>query len=77
MDLATRHPLWRNIMREYSEEFLGNPEHDGGGSRSIDYVEEEPFRSFERARAEGRFRIWHYGLGIEPLELGAVGPGSH
>ncbi|MGO8893481.1 MAG: hypothetical protein ACLQB1_27925 [Streptosporangiaceae bacterium] len=23
--------LWPNMMREYSEEFLGNPEHDGDG----------------------------------------------
>jgi transcriptional regulator with XRE-family HTH domain len=23
--------LWRNVMREYSEEYLGNPEHDGEG----------------------------------------------
>lgn len=64
--------LWRNIMREYSEEFLGNPEHDGDSSRSIDYAEEEPFRSFELARAEERFRLWHYGLALEPLELGAI-----
>ncbi len=64
--------LWRNIMREFSEEFLGNPEHDGSDSRSIDYAEEEPFRMFERARDEGGFRVWHYGLVLEPLELGAV-----
>ncbi|WP_347653902.1 hypothetical protein [Plantactinospora sp. B5E13] len=36
--------LWRNVMREYSEEFLGNPEHDGGGA-PVDYENEEPFRS--------------------------------
>jgi transcriptional regulator with XRE-family HTH domain len=64
--------LWRNIMREFSEEFLGNPEHDGGGSRSIDYANDEPFRSFEQARAAGAFRLWHYGLVLEPLELGAI-----
>lgn len=64
--------LWCNIMREFSEEFLGNPEHDGSDSRSIDYAEEEPFRSFEQARAAGGFRVWHYGLVLEPLELGAV-----
>lgn len=56
----------------FSEEFLGDPEHDGSDSRSIDYAEEEPFRLFEQARAEGRFRVWHYGLVLEPLELGAV-----
>ena len=63
--------LWRNIMREFSKEFLGTPEHDGCGSHSIDYAGQEPFCSFERARAQGRFRPWHYGLVIDPLTLGA------
>ena len=71
-DLRNDFSLWRNIMREFSEEFLGNPEHDGSTSRPIDYAHEEPFRSFERARANGGLRIWHYGLVMEPLELGAV-----
>lgn len=64
--------LWRNIMREFSEELLGNAEHDGSSGRSVDYTGQEPFRSFQRARDEGRFRVWHYGLVLEPLELGAV-----
>lgn len=71
-DVHNDFSLWRNIMREFSEEFLGNPEHDGSASRPIDYVQEEPFRSLERARAEGGLRIWHYGLVMEPLELGAI-----
>jgi hypothetical protein len=36
--------LWHNMMREYSEEFLGNPEHDGDGD-PIDCENQEPFRS--------------------------------
>ncbi|MGH3621876.1 MAG: helix-turn-helix transcriptional regulator [Sciscionella sp.] len=64
--------LWRTIMREFSEELLGHPEHDGSGSRPLDYTEDEPFRSFAHARAQGRFRLWHYGLVLEPLELGAT-----
>jgi transcriptional regulator with XRE-family HTH domain len=71
-DLRNDFSLWRNIMREFSEEFLGNPEHDGSTSRPIDYAHDEPFRSFERARADGGLRMWHYGLVMEPLELGAV-----
>ncbi|ONI71169.1 transcriptional regulator [Actinosynnema sp. ALI-1.44] len=71
-DVRNDFSLWRNIMREFSEEFLGNPEHDGSTSRPIDYAYEEPFRSFDRARAEGGLRLWHYGLAMEPLELGAV-----
>ncbi|MGH3925033.1 MAG: helix-turn-helix domain-containing protein, partial [Pseudonocardiaceae bacterium] len=30
--------LWRNIVREYSEELLGEPEHDGTRSEPIDYT---------------------------------------
>ncbi|HEY2723363.1 MAG TPA: helix-turn-helix transcriptional regulator [Pseudonocardiaceae bacterium] len=71
-DVRNDFSLWHNIMREFSEEFLGNPEHDGSTSRPIDYAHDEPFRSFERARAEGALRIWHYGLVMEPLELGAI-----
>ena len=43
--------LWRNVMREYSEEYLGNPEHDGDGP-PIDYKNTEPFRSLDAARRE-------------------------
>ncbi|MEV6712667.1 helix-turn-helix transcriptional regulator [Lentzea sp. NPDC051208] len=71
VDVHNDFSLWRNIMREYSEEFLGNPEHDGAGAGSINYAEQEPFRSFERARADGRFRLWHYGLVMDALTLGA------
>ena len=58
--------LWRNVMREYSEEFLGNPEHDGDGP-PIDYENEEPFRSLEAARAEGRLNVYCLGVGIDAL----------
>lgn len=71
-DVRNDFSLWRNIMREFSEEFLGNPEHDGSASRPINYAQDEPFRSFEQARAEGGLRLWHYGLVMEPLELGAI-----
>jgi transcriptional regulator with XRE-family HTH domain len=73
-DVRNDFSLWRNIMREFSEEFLGNPEHDGCGSRSINYASDEPFRAFEQARAQGRFRLWHYGLTLDPLTLGATQP---
>ncbi|MEU4804447.1 XRE family transcriptional regulator [Actinosynnema sp. NPDC023587] len=71
VDVENDFSLWRNIMREFSEEFLGNPEHDGGGPRSVDYARDEPFARFEEARRRGSFRMWHYGLVMEPLELGA------
>jgi hypothetical protein len=43
--------IWHNILRELSEEFLGNPEHNGSGE-PIDY-DAEPFASLEAARGDG------------------------
>jgi transcriptional regulator with XRE-family HTH domain len=61
--------LWRNIMREFSEELLGNADHDGSSSSPIDYAAEEPFRSFERARSSGGLRVWCFGIGVDALTL--------
>jgi hypothetical protein len=58
--------LWRNVMREYSEEYLGNPEHDGNGP-PVDYDNDEPFRSLDAARRNGRIRILCLGAGIDAL----------
>jgi hypothetical protein len=61
--------LWRNMMREYSEEFLGNLEHDGNASALIDYDGQEPFRSLNQARREGKLRVFFLGVGLDPLTL--------
>jgi len=58
--------LWRNIMREYSEEYLGNPEHDGGGP-PVDYANEEPFRSLDAARRAGKICVYCLGVGVDAL----------
>ncbi|SES17059.1 hypothetical protein [Actinokineospora terrae] len=63
--------LWRNIMREFSEEFLGNPEHDGITAGPVDYVSASPYRELTALRKSGDLTLWHYGLIMEPLELGA------
>lgn len=60
--------LWRNMMREYSEEFLGCPEHDGNGP-PVDYANEEPFRTLDAARAAGGIRVLCLGAGIDALNL--------
>ena len=61
--------LWRNIMRELSEELLGNTEHDGNSSAPIDYDADEPFRTFDEARRDGRVRVSCFGVGIDALTL--------
>ncbi|MPZ65684.1 MAG: helix-turn-helix domain-containing protein [Pseudonocardiaceae bacterium] len=61
--------LWRTIQREYSEEFLGRPEHDGNSTEPIDYRGTEPFRSLDDARACGDLRVHVCGVVLEPLTL--------
>ncbi|MBV9012609.1 MAG: helix-turn-helix transcriptional regulator [Pseudonocardiales bacterium] len=61
--------LWRNIQREFSEEFLGNGEHDGNSADPIAYDTDEPFASFERARQAGDFRVFACAMVLEPLTL--------
>jgi len=60
--------LWRSMMREYSEEFLGNPDHDGTGP-PVGYDLDEPFVSLDRARRDGLLRAWCFGIGLDALTL--------
>jgi transcriptional regulator with XRE-family HTH domain len=60
--------IWHNIVRELSEELLGNPEHSGSGE-PIDYDVEEPFASLNTARRDGQIRAWYLGTGLDPLTL--------
>jgi Helix-turn-helix domain len=48
--------LWRNIVREYSEELLGEPEHDGSSGRPLDYECWPFYRAMRRARESGQLR---------------------
>ncbi len=61
--------LWRNVMREYAEEFLGDTEQDGSAGVPIDYDRVEPFRSLNAARRRGQVRPWCFGIGLDPLTL--------
>jgi transcriptional regulator with XRE-family HTH domain len=61
--------LWRNMQREFSEEFLGNLEHDGTASFPIDYQAHEPFRSLNQAQREGKLQVYCFGVGLDPLTL--------
>lgn len=66
-NMAGDFDLWRSILREYSEELLGNPEHDGSSGAPIDYGSEEPFRTLNKGRREGKVRPWCLGVGFDPL----------
>jgi transcriptional regulator with XRE-family HTH domain len=66
--IAVDFSIWRNIQREYSEELLGCPEHDGSG-RPIDYAGLEPFVTMDQALSDGRVRVYCLGLTLDSLTL--------
>lgn len=66
-NMAGDFDLWRNILREMSEEFLGNPEHDGSSGAPIDYDGQEPFRTLNEGVRSGAVKAWCLGVGLDPL----------
>jgi hypothetical protein len=61
--------LWRSSMREFAEEFLNVEEADGSGSAPLDYANTQPYRAMEEARQAGKFTMWCFGIGLDPLTL--------
>jgi len=62
--------LWRNLVRELSEELLGMPEHDGSSGALIDYERWPLFRRLTHACASRSVRVLCFGVGLDPLWLG-------
>jgi hypothetical protein len=71
-DRRTDFDLWRNIVREYSEELLGAPEHDGTRTRPIDYGRWPLHQRLLQARAEGTVHAAVLGFGLDALTLAAT-----
>jgi hypothetical protein len=71
-DLRNDFDIWRNIVREFSEELLGTPEHDGTRSAPIDYDGWPLYRDLNRARAEGKASAACLGAGVDALTLAAT-----
>lgn len=71
-DLVNDFDIWRNIVRELSEELLGAPEHDGSRSVPIDYDGWPLYRELSRARAEGKASAVCLGAGVDALTLAAT-----
>ncbi|MFJ1938848.1 XRE family transcriptional regulator [Kitasatospora sp. NPDC088160] len=59
--------LWRAILRELSEELLGDAEDYGSDRAPIDYAAWPLNRSLTAAREDGRLRVFWLGLGMDPL----------
>jgi hypothetical protein len=64
--------IWRNIVREYSEELLGQPEHDGSTGRPVDYAHWPFFRAMQKARERGELRVYVLGIALHALSLNAT-----
>ncbi len=64
--------LWRNIVREYAEELLGEPEHDGTRSTPINYGAWPLYRELDEALAQGTASAHLLGLGLDALTLAAT-----
>jgi hypothetical protein len=64
--------IWRNIVREYSEELLGQPEHDGSSGRPIDYDHWPFFRAMQKARERRELRVYVLGVTLHALSLNAT-----
>jgi hypothetical protein len=59
--------IWRCIMREFAEEFLGRPDLVEQRGAMVDYENESPFRELERARLRGEIRPYVLDIGFDPV----------
>jgi hypothetical protein len=59
--------LWRGLLREYAEEFLGAGEDHGSEATPISYAAWPLARALDAGLADGRVRAWCLGLGADPL----------
>lgn len=64
--------LWRSMVREYSEELLGEPERDGSSGEPLDYENWSLYRTLQNARKEGRVSVYCLGIGLDTLTLTAT-----
>lgn len=64
--------LWRNVVREFSEELLGAPEHDGTRTEPIDYENWALYQQLEQAQTDGTVHAWLLGVGLDALTLAAT-----
>jgi hypothetical protein len=64
--------IWRNIVRECSEELLGAPEHDGTRTNPIDYDGWLLYQQLELAQERGTVVPSFLGLGLDALTLAAT-----
>jgi hypothetical protein len=57
------------MVREYAEEMLGQPEHDGSSGVPVDYEVWPFYRDMTRARQAGSVRPYALGVILDALSL--------
>lgn len=58
--------IWRNIKREYAEEFLNVEEAYGRSGKWLDNIE-SPYRELDQARTSGELCIYVLGVAMDPM----------
>lgn len=71
-DMRNDFDLWRNMVREYSEELLGEPERDGSQGEPVDYESWSLYRELQKARSDGTVTPYCLGVGLDVLTLTAT-----
>jgi hypothetical protein len=64
--------LWRSMVREYSEEILGEPERDRGSGEPLDYDNWPLYRTIQAAQQQGRVSVYCLGVGLDTHTLTAT-----
>jgi hypothetical protein len=67
--ISTDLDIWRNMVREYAEEMLGQPEHDGSSGVPVHYDVWPFYRDMTAARAAGQVRPYGLGVVLDALSL--------
>lgn len=71
-DRSNDFDLWRSMVREYSEEILGEPERDGTQGVPLDYENWSLYRTLQQARGGNRVDAYCLGIGLDTLTLTAT-----
>jgi hypothetical protein len=66
---TTDFDIFRNIVREYAEEFLNVPEADGRGGRDLNFEKATSFSQLTKAKRTGSLTISVLGIGLDSVCL--------
>lgn len=67
MAIRSDFDLWKSVLREYAEEFLGHEEARIDQGAPINYTRENPYAILDRARRKGCVTPYVLGISLDPL----------